>query len=183
MESLSARLGRNVRALREARGLTQAQLAKMAEIPRATWASLETGSANPTLMVLSRAALALSVSTEELLSQTRGLASHYPADVLPVKQRGQALVRKLLPDPLPGTEIDRFELPINARMVGIPHMPGTREYLACEQGTIGLTVSGDSYVLEVGDVVAFRGDQRHSYANVGTRKAIAYSVVLFASGA
>jgi hypothetical protein len=37
---LAARLGRNLRQLREARGVTQAHMAKVADLPRATWANL-----------------------------------------------------------------------------------------------------------------------------------------------
>ena len=56
LETLASDLGRNVRTLREARGLSQSQVAKLAGIPRATWAHLESGGANPTLTVLVRAA-------------------------------------------------------------------------------------------------------------------------------
>jgi quercetin dioxygenase-like cupin family protein len=65
-------------------------------------------------------------------------------------------------------------------MTGIPHTPGTREYLACESGEIVLVASGEEYRLATGDVVAFRGDQRHSYLNPTSRPAIAYSVVVIA---
>jgi quercetin dioxygenase-like cupin family protein len=77
-------------------------------------------------------------------------------------------------------EIDRIELPPRARMIGVPHTPGTREYLTCEAGEMVLVASGESYALEAGDVVAFRGDQRHSYENRATKVAIAYSVVVIA---
>src|SRR5687768_2230357 len=42
-------LGRNIAQLRKARGLSQQQISKVAGIPRATWANLESGGANPTL--------------------------------------------------------------------------------------------------------------------------------------
>jgi quercetin dioxygenase-like cupin family protein len=69
-------------------------------------------------------------------------------------------------------------LPEGAKLVGVPHTPGTREYLTCERGRIELVASGESYALEPGDVVVFRGDQRHSYQNVGQGETVAYSVVL-----
>jgi transcriptional regulator with XRE-family HTH domain len=180
MDDVASRLGTNVRTLREGRGLTQAQMAKLAVLPRATWANLESGAANPTLAVLDRVASAFQVTIEELIASPRAEARHYPRASLPAKPRGQVLVRKLLPDPLPGTEIDRLELPRGAKMIGVPHTPGTREYLTCESGSIVLVASGEEYRLEPGDVVAFRGDQRHSYHNRGDRTAIAYSVVLIA---
>jgi len=180
-DELSGRLADNVRALRASRGKTQQQMAKLAGVPRATWANLESGGANPTLSVLHAAAAALSVSLEELLAPPRATGVHYPREELPTKVRGKVEVRKLLPDPVPGMEIERFELPPGSRMTGIPHTPGTREYLACERGTIQLVASGDKFVLELGDVVAFRGDQKHSYANVGRGTAIGYSVVMLVS--
>ena len=91
---------------------------------------------------------------------------------------GQALVRKLLPDPIPGMEIDRIEVAPGGRMTGVPHTPGTREYLTCEAGDLELVVGGERFVLEPGDVAVFRGDQRHSYHNPGRRPAVGYSVVV-----
>jgi quercetin dioxygenase-like cupin family protein len=77
-------------------------------------------------------------------------------------------------------EIDRMDLPPGARMNGIPHTPGTTEYLTCEAGVILLVASGEQYKLAPGDVVVFRGDQRHSYTNAGDRAAVGYSIVLLA---
>src|ERR1041385_6248464 len=99
---LSGRLARNTKQLREARGLTQQQIAKLAGLPRATWAHLESGEANPTLAVLDRAATVLQVSIEELLSAPRATARFYARGSLPVRTPGEATVRKLLPDPIPG---------------------------------------------------------------------------------
>ncbi len=71
-----------------------------------------------------------------------------------------------------------MELPRGASMTGTPHKPGTREYLTCERGSVQLTASGELYVLEPGDVVVFRGDQKHGYACLGEQDAVAYSVVI-----
>lgn len=180
MEDVATRLGRNVRVLREARSLTQAQIAKTAGLPRATWANLESGAANPTLAVLDRVANAFQVTIEELVAAPRSEAKHYAKASVPVKIRGVVAIRKLLPDPIPGMEIDRLELPPHAKMTGVPHTPGTREYLTCESGAIILIASGEEYRLETGDVVAFRGDQRHSYVNATAKAAVAYSVVVIA---
>ncbi|MGK3961391.1 helix-turn-helix domain-containing protein [Sorangium sp. So ce118] len=177
---LAGRLARNIKQLREARGLTQQQLAKLAGVPRATWAHLESGAANPTLGVLHRAAAALQVSIEEMLAAPRATCQLYARDALPTRSPGQALVRKLLPDPIPGMEMDRIEIPPGGRMTGVPHTPGTREYLTCESGELQLVVSGERFTLGSGDVAVFRGDQRHSYHNPGKQPAVGYSVVVLA---
>jgi transcriptional regulator with XRE-family HTH domain len=177
-ETLATRLARNLKQLRLARGLTQQQMAKLAGLPRATWAHLESTGANPTLAVLHRAALALQVPLEELIAEPRADAKHYPRGALPLRKRGDVTVRSLLPDEIPGMQIERIEIPVHARLVGVPHTPGTREYLTCESGEIELVASGQSYHLDPGDVVVFRGDQRHSYLNRARTTAVGYSVVV-----
>src|SRR5258707_122130 len=147
-DTVADHIATNVRALRVARGLTQAQLSKIAGLPRATWANLESGAANPTIAVLVRVSTALQVSLEELVSPPRATAKHWQASSLPTRTRGTVTVRKLLPDPIPGLEMDRMELPPRGRMTGVPHRAGTREYLTCETGELVLVASGERYLLK-----------------------------------
>ncbi len=51
----------------------------LAGIPRATWANLESGAANPTLAVLVGVAQALQVRLEELIEPPRRSGRLYPA--------------------------------------------------------------------------------------------------------
>ena len=75
-----------------------------------------------------------------------------------------------------------MELPPGAALTGIPHTPGTREYLTCESGRIELAAAGERWQLAPGDVLVFRGDQRHGYRNPdGRSTAVAISVVCFAT--
>ena len=173
-------LSSNIRELRRARGLTQEQLAKASGVPRATWAHLETGAANPTLGVLVRVAAALQVSIEELISAPRATARLFHRADLKTREKQGVNIRKLLPEPLPGLDIERMELPPKSRMTGTPHRAGTREYLTCESGTIVLAASGAKYTLQQGDVVVFRGDQPHSYHNDERTLAVGYSAVVLA---
>jgi XRE family transcriptional regulator, regulator of sulfur utilization len=180
-EPLGDRIARNLKQLRDARGLTQQQMAKISKMPRATWTNLESGYANPTVAVLVRAAGALQVTIEELLSTPRAACEFFPLGSLPTRTQGQAQVRRLLPHAIPGMEMDRIELPPGGRMQGIPHTPGTREYLTCEAGDLVLVAAGETWNLRAGDIVAFRGDQRHAYANPSAmRPALGYSVVVLA---
>ena len=159
----AANLARNIRALRELHRLTQQQLADRAEVPRPTLATLESGSANPTLQVLVKVASALQVSLEELVGPPRDTGRIWTSSELKRLQRQGATISHLLPDRVSGVEIERIELAHHKGMRGSPHTAGTREYCFCESGSLVVTVSGESFTLLPGDVVAFRGDQHHSY--------------------
>ena len=183
MEDPMARyIAQNIRQLRQSRNLTQEQLSRISGVPRPTWSNLESGAANPTVSVLVKVAAALQVPVEELISPPKAIAKFYRADSIPKQRRGGVIIRKLLPDHLQGLELDRMELPPGSHMSGVPHRMGTREYLACESGRVELVVSGETYELSAGDVVVFRGDQKHSYSNRGAREAIAYSAVVLGPG-
>ena len=63
-----ARIGQMLRKLREARGLSQRELAAKAKVTGAYVAQLETGAKkNPSLAILQRLARALGVTVTELL--------------------------------------------------------------------------------------------------------------------
>ena len=175
---LSVNLAKNIRQLRELRRLTQAQLAREAGLPRPTLTHLESGSSNPTIQVLARLASCLQVSVEELIGMPRAECQLYRASELSERKRGEVVIRRLLPDSIRNMDLERMELPPGARMGGVPHRTGTREYLACESGRIELSVAGQGFDLGPGDVLVFRGDQRHGYANRGKTTAVGYSVVM-----
>lgn len=182
-EKISSHLADNLKALRAARGLSQQRAAGLAEIPRPTWAQLESGAGNPTLHVLVRAATALAVTVEELIGPPRQSGRIYDKDALKTRVRGDVTVRELIPEALPGLQLERMELAPGAHMKGAPHTPGTREYLACERGKVSVFAGGERHDVGAGSVLVFRGDQKHSYQNPGRSTAVAYSVVVIAPGA
>lgn len=161
--------------------MSQQQVADLSGIPRPTWASLETDTANPTLTVLNKAASALNVSIEELVGPPRSEFVFVRADKVRQRKRQDAVLRPLVPEALPGLEISRTELAPGGRMVGVPHTAGTREYLTCERGKVVLIAGGEHHTLNEGDMLVFRGDQRHSYLNPDKRReSVSISVVCFA---
>ncbi|HYC56573.1 MAG TPA: XRE family transcriptional regulator [Candidatus Binatia bacterium] len=176
-------LASNLRRLREMRGMSQEQASRLAGIPRATWASLETGGANPTLVVLTRVAAAVKVSIEELIGAPRTACRLYRAHDVPERRRQGARLRPLVPEAISGLEVSRMELAPGGLLSGVPHTPGTREYLTCESGQVELAAGGEKWKLSPGDVLVFRGDQKHGYRNPSSRSAaVAISVVCFARG-
>ena len=177
IDKTSSYLAINIREYRNSRQLSQAKLAKMAGIPRPTLAHLESGTANPTLSVMMRLASALQVLIEELVAPPRATARHFGPEELPQRQRGSVLIRKILPDPIRGLDIERLEVPAGAHLTGIPHARGTRKYVTCEKGCADVSINDEHQVLNPGDVLIFRGDQRHGFHNPGQVQTVLYSVV------
>ena len=61
-------LSKNVKRLREAKGLSQGKLARLADVANNTLIKMETGeNKNPTLETLKKVAQALDVSVDELI--------------------------------------------------------------------------------------------------------------------
>lgn len=181
MQTTSENLSKNVRRLREAHGFSQQKMSELSGIPRPTWASLESGDANPTLQVLHKAAQALQVSIEELVGPPRAEVRLVRAKDVKSRSRQGAKVTPLIPETLSGIELSHMTLKPRGRMTGVPHTQGTREYLTCESGKVELAVAGEKYLLEPGDMLVFRGDQKHGYFNPSHRShAVAIAAVCFA---
>lgn len=175
---LAANLSRNVRQLRELRGCTQARLASLSGVPRPTIASLEAGGSNPTLAVLCQLAAGLQVTIDELISPPRHMGRLYKADELPRRETRGVELRQVVPDSIPGITLERMAFPPHARMTGAPHPPGSREYLICETGSVTLTTESQRWILDVGDVVVYRGDQSHGYSNPHDAPAVAFTLIM-----
>lgn len=178
-DRIAQNLAANIRRLREARGLSQQQMADLSGVPRPTWANLESGDANPTISVLTKVADALQVGVQDLLG-TQGELVHYPARTLSEKQCGRARVRRLSPAGQGNLELERLDLPAAAEVSGKPHPIGMREYLVCEKGELELQAAGQTVRVRCGDVVAFHSAEPHLYKNPGRTQAVAYTLLTFA---
>src|SRR5262245_25419474 len=127
LKEIARNLALSMATLRRKRNLTQSALAGLAQVPRSTVTHLESGAGNPSLTNLARIAGALQVSIEELLARPRASCKLVKAGEMTGVRRSQgaAMVYKLLPDAIPGMEMDRMEIEPGGRMGGIPHVGGT----------------------------------------------------------
>jgi len=179
MSEIGKNLGCSLEYLRNARGLTQDQLAGISGIPRTTLSHIESGEGNPSLKTLSKLALALGIPYEELLMAPKPSCVLVRNHELKKHTRSQGKVNKveLLPRPIPGLQFERLEFQAHALLIGTPHSKGTREYFTCTKGQISVTVEGNEYSLQEGDVVAFPGDRKHAYKNQMDKASEGISIV------
>ena len=179
---VAAYLARNLASLRHSRALTQGALAKAAAVPRSTIANLESGVGNPSLTVLVKVANALAVPLDELTAAPRAKVRRWGSADVPTQARGRGVtMRALVPEPVPEELLTLMDFEPGASMRGTPHLPGTREFFTCLDGRVNLIVAGTRYELAEGDVLAFPGNQPHSYQNADAlRAARGVSVVVLA---
>ena len=163
MEEVLKTVGANIALQRKAQGLSQEDLAAKAGVPRSTIAGLEVGNGNPTLKNLLLISAALQISIQEITTPPRSRAVFIPKKEIPAvkKAKGQILVRKMLPDPIPGMEIDYVTLDSNTRLKGVPHMKGSKEYMICTKGSVEVFVEGVDVIghqLDVAEPVSVFGE-------------------------
>lgn len=183
IDLISSRLAHNLTYLRKVRGLSQDQLAKLSGVPRTTISNIESGSGNPTLSNLIKISGTLQVSLEELMSDSKHEIKLFKeSDLVSIKKGigNIVAIKKLLPDKISGLEIELLEFEPAAKFKGSPHVSSTKEYLYCHQGEVILTIENESYHLKKGDLIAFKGDVKHSYENPSqSQKSTCFSVVSF----
>ena len=131
---------------------------------------------------LVRGAAALGVPIDELLASPRAMVRRWPADEVATRVKGRGVnIRALVPEPIPDEMMEVMDFEPGAVMGGTPHLPGTREFFTCLAGRVNLIVAGERYELAEGDVLAFPGNQPHSYQNADAlRAARGVSVVVLA---
>jgi quercetin dioxygenase-like cupin family protein/DNA-binding XRE family transcriptional regulator len=176
----------NLVRLRKQASLTQAELAEAANIPRATLASMEQPSANPSIQAVMAVAKALNVSLDELLvlppEHRYFLVSpremqDYRAD------NGRYAARLVSPIASKGVQIHHVTLQPGCHSVGRPHPIGAQEFFHCLEGTATVQIEDESVEVPAGSLIQFPGHRHHVYLNKNRdRVAVAMSVVVFRMG-
>jgi len=164
-----AEVGRRVRELRRARGLSLAALAERSGVSVSMLSTVERGQKVPTILVMGQIATALDTSIGRLVeAQGTPRVVVLRASKQRIVKDPAGIERRSLSPVLPGIEFELVRLTLAPGVdAGTfpPHRPGSREYLAVETGTLTLSVAGTEYVLKAGDSIYHDGDCAHGYRN------------------
>ncbi|MFI7041154.1 helix-turn-helix domain-containing protein [Microbispora rosea] len=167
-------IGRRLRGLREARGLSLSELARRAGVGKATVSGLEHGTRNPTLETMYAIAAALSVPMSALTldpGAPAGAAS-------PV--RGTAVLSTLLEvfrDPGATYEMFRLRILAGVEQASPAHPPGVTEHLSVVGGTIRTGPAAAPLTAGPGEHVSWAADVPHVYAALGGEEAHAILLI------
>jgi XRE family transcriptional regulator, regulator of sulfur utilization len=167
---VTTRVAREVRAHREARGLSLSATAARAGLSKTILATIESGAGNPSLETLWRIARALDITVGTLLAEDDPVQSRLirrtddkwitfesgvPGRLLYVDgrdRRVEAIEMRLDPD---------------RSYMSSAHAPGTEEVVICLEGSLTVGPEGREERLDKGDALHFAADVPHRYRSRG----------------
>lgn len=166
-------VGRRVRALREAMGLSLRDLAERSGVSAPMLSQVERGETSPTLASAAKIAAGLELTLSQLLRLDEG--EHVAVSRAGQRRRYERCGHSYeeLTPPLPG---QRADVSLHALEPGAAtggpddppmHEPGSRETAAVLSGVVALVVDGARHELRAGDSVTFDADLPHHFENEG----------------
>ncbi len=182
-------LGRRVRALRDARNLTLAELADLSGVSRSTISLIERGETSPTAAILNKLADALGVALPALFADAADAKPKSPlarrADQTAWTDPDSGYVRRqLTPAGFPAPfDLVEVEFPPGARVAfeNPTQRAAIHQQAWILDGAMEIAVGGKTWRLAAGDCLAMELGARIVFRNPTRRKA-RYVLALAASG-
>jgi transcriptional regulator with XRE-family HTH domain len=173
-------VARNVRILREQRGLSLAELARRAGLAKQTLSNLEQGTGNPTVDTLFSIATALGVPVTRLVAEREQVITVQRGDEVVWQHHAGYETRSL--DHIYGSGvIENYVVRIGRGPHGAgepsePHPVGTLEHLYVIRGKVRVGPADSPLELAEGDFARYPGDRPHVYESL-TDESLVHIVV------
>ena len=168
-------LGRRIKMLRVARGMTLKDLEQKGGISATHVSEIERGKASPTVGALGRIALALGLRPATLVEPrllpevTVKRATERRSHAVLWGSVSIESVTEPTQDAL--LSLHTFTLPI-AREASLAHHHEGEEWVTVLSGVAEVRIDGKPHVLREGDALHFRAHRTHAYANLGSSPAV-----------
>jgi transcriptional regulator with XRE-family HTH domain len=166
MQNAAQALARSLKRRRLERAISLSELARRANVSKATLSSLERGSGNPSVDTVWALAQALNVPFGDLFEDTDGDAVRVLRieDAQVVTEQLGFLGRRLLTrQGRGGLEIYVLDLAAGARRNAAAHSPGVLEHVIVVSGRAEVGTEDDATELGAGDCLTFSADLPHHY--------------------
>ena len=166
-------LGKKLRRMRQARGLTAVELAKRARVTTGFISQLEHSQTVPSLHTLQRIAAVLGVSLTYFLLEENLQPQVVRKQERPILHLGDngSCVSLLSPLPSRHLELALFELPPGAVSWSTARSHAGQQCHLLLQGTVRADYGDTTYHLEEGDSILWEGTLPYRLENIGTHEA------------
>jgi transcriptional regulator with XRE-family HTH domain len=173
-----------VRELRRKKGWTLEEMSAACGVSRSMLSEVERGTANPTLAVAYRIALAFGMSLGDLVEVPSAV---HRIDVIRADDQTYHFrsdrycrIRTLSPLPLEkAVEFYEVVLRPGGALKSAPHFAGARELLTVQQGAVCVCSGKETAELHAGDSAHYPADVAHSIANLDRKDAVLFIVVTY----
>lgn len=180
LERMNEIVAGNIRRLREERGLTMEELARLSGVSRSMVAQVERGEGNPTLSTLWKLSNGMKVPFHALtMSPKAPYEVVRPADLQPILEDGGRVKNYSI---FPDDEDRRFsvyymELEPGSSWRSEPHLRGTAEFVTVFSGGLEIATAERTLTVGPGESVRFPGDVVHSYRSLGEEKTMLHMIL------
>ena len=176
MEQTVKEVSKNLKEIREKRGLSLDQLSELTGVSKSMLRQIETGKSSPTIATICKISNGLRLSFTALLRKREFQVE--------VKQfRGGPLLTddsktcRLFPlvpfDPHQSFETYYFELDPETVSSGEPHQGDIYEYVFVIKGTLEVSIGGKTFKINENEFLKFEANQPHVYKCIGKEMAAA----------
>lgn len=172
-DDIAVQVGVQLRALRDARGLSLSEVARRAQVGKGTLSELETGRRNPTLDTLFAITTALEVPLSAALPAPSSVGPHVSGDAVDawlVERRDGAGG---------STEVLRLQVRSGRTQRSAAHAAGVTEQVLVVDGVLVLGAESDPVRVGAGEVLTYSGDRPHVFTAEGGRDASAVLVMRY----
>jgi len=173
MDYLNKNIARNLKKIRQIRGLSLDIVSEQTGVSKSILAQIERGEANPTIGTIERILSGLRISINELSDDSSVVSKVVKGKTLqPLKTKKDAY--KIF-NYFPFEENRNFEIywiyinPGKEYKTG-GHGLSTEEYIMVYEGEIIILENEESITLEEGDALRLSTEQEHTYVNVGSKE-------------
>ncbi len=152
VKRLASLIGKRIQTLRQRKGLTLSELAKIAGISKSTLSEIESGKVNSTITTLWSIAKALGITFGELIQPLQEVCE-------------EDVCVQLLKDGY-NVEIYLMKIRKGVTYISKPHPEGTREHIIVLEGEMICGPLNNAKIVKQGQLISFYADRTHIYATL-----------------
>ncbi|SDW65875.1 helix-turn-helix domain-containing protein [Paenibacillus sp. CF384] len=181
MEQIHIKLGRNLKMIRQTRGLSLDKVAELTGVSKAMLGQIERGETSPTISIIWKIANGLRLSFTTLIEEPPSeVAVITKEDLDPLLEAdGHYRVYPMFPfEPTKKFEVYSVEMDAGCTHESEAHSPGVEEYILVSTGTLIIEIQNTSYTVGAGSAVRYAADQPHLYRNPG-EDIVRYDAIIY----